>query len=224
MDIQVIIPWRNEPLIDKTVKDILDHSESDIIVSPIQDKGRGQRAITRETVERSKAKYIIKTDAHCSFSQGFDTTLLDLMDDKTILAPLLMPLDPISWAVNGKKQMAQFIFDRELVMQHQDGEAGETMCLQGSFFMVSRENYLNWDLDGDDMPSWGGQGVELGIKAFLNDGRCMTTDKAYYGHVFRMEDKDFPYDRGENPGKEATEILKKKYSKLIEPLFKKHAI
>lgn len=241
IDLSIVIPSRSEPYLQKTIEDILEHSKESIEVLVGLDGEQfpflyldervdciaapqvvGQRSMTNLLVELSKGKYIFKVDAHCSFSQGFDRTLLEQMDDKTILAPMLLPLYGESWSINGKKQMKQFAFDSNLVMQHVEGEAGETMCLQGSAWMVSKENYYNWNLGDESLGSWGGQGTELGVKAFLNGGRCMTTDKAYYGHVFRHGDSDFPYDRGDNPGKYANEQLKERYlNKSLMPLIEK---
>lgn len=222
MELSIVIPSKSEPYLEKTVQDLWEHSEAETEVLFEEDTGIGQRMTTNNLVKRAQGKYIMKVDAHCSFSQGFDKKLLAIIDDKTILAPLLLPLDAEQWVINGHKQMAQFVFDTNFVMQHVKGDAGETMCLQGSAWMVSKDNYWAWNLGDESMPSWGGQGTELGIKAFLNGGRCMTTAEAYYGHLFRHEDKDFPYERGESPGKAAIEELKRRYlNKSIAPLIEK---
>lgn len=256
--LSILIPSKNEPLLQKTVEDILskitddteiligmdgyDRSDSNVkqvgdLIKGLQaldvDYSRiniiyeypaiGQRAITNKLAELAKGEYIMKCDAHVSFSKGFDTALLSEIDNKTILAPLLLVLDPVTWAVNGKKQMAQFRFDNNFVMQHADGDVGETMCLQGSCWMISKENYFKWNVCDETLGSWGGQSVELGIKAYLNGGICKTTRSAYYGHVFRHLNEEFPYDRGDNPGKFATEELKRRYEndpKVIELIAK----
>lgn len=248
--LSILIPSKNEPYLHETIDDIFEHAEGDIEVlvgldgkqdyskadtpmkNPEKARGNirfifadniGQRAITNKLAREAKGEYLMKIDAHVSFSQGFDTALLSEIDNKTILSPLLLVLDPITWAVNGKKQMAQFRFDNNFVMQHADGDVGETMCLQGSAWMISKENYFKWNVCDETLGSWGGQAVELGIKAWINGGVCKTTRSAYYGHVFRHKDEEFPYDRGENPGKFATEELKRRYEndpKVIELIAK----
>lgn len=235
--LSILIPARNEPLLQKTVEDILSKITDDTeILVGIDDEvfnpdtepknvrtwisrkgGIGQRALTNKLAELAQGEYIMKCDAHVSFSKGFDTALLNEMENipghakNVILAPLLLVLDPITWAINGKKQMAQFRFDNNFVMQHADGDVGETMCLQGSCWMISKENYFKWNVCDETLGSWGGQAVELGIKAWINGGVCKTTRSAYYGHVFRHLNEEFPYDRGDNPGKFATEELKRRY-------------
>jgi hypothetical protein len=211
MKLSILIPSRNEPHLARTLLDIKQHMETDLEVLWMEDDGRGQRACTNELARQARCRYVMKTDAHCSFSQGFDRLLLEEMDDKTILAPLLMPLEPMTWSVNGKKQMAQFVFDTNFVMHHADGVAGDTMCLQGSAWMVSRANYWDWHLGDETLGSWGNQGVQLGVAAWLNGGICRTTDKAYYGHLFRNKSEDFPYERGLNPGEHANKEMRKRH-------------
>lgn len=225
MKLSILIPAKNEPYLQKTVEDLKTKIKADTEILWREDYGIGQRALTNELAREAKGYYVMKLDAHCSLSNGFDIALLNKikeLGDNTILAPLLMPLDAQTWTVNGKKQMAQFVFDTNLVMQHAIGDVGETMCLQGSAWLMSKENYFKWSICDESLGSWGGQAVELGIKAFLNGGKCITTRDAYYGHVFRHTDADFPYDRGKDPGKFANTELKKRYlNKSIEPLVRK---
>jgi len=222
MKLSILIPSKNEPYLQKTIEDINKHAVTNPEVLFEEDTGLGQRGLTTKLASQAKGDVVMKVDAHCSFSHGFDLAILKQVDHRTIVAPLLLPLDGETWTVNGKKQMAQFAFDTNLVMQHVKGDVGETMCLQGSAWAVSRRNYFDWNLGDDTMPSWGGQGTELGIKAFLNGGRCLTIRDAWYGHVFRHSDSDFPYERGENPGKQANEELIKRYKNIsMAPLIEK---
>jgi glycosyltransferase involved in cell wall biosynthesis len=219
-ELTVIIPSRKEKFLQQTIEDIKQHAEGDIEILYEEDEGLGQRALLNKLARKATGKYIMKCDAHCSFSQGFDVKMIAQMDDKTILSPILMPLYE-NWTINGKKQMCQFAFDTDFVMQHIDGDVGETMCLQGSCWMITKENYFKWNVCDESLGSWGGQAVELGIRAFLNGGRCITTRDAYYGHIFRHTDSEFPYDRGESPGKLATERLKGIYFDKIGGLIEK---
>lgn len=236
MKLSILIPACNEHLLQKTIDDLIENIQGDteILVGldgyepepplihnsdkkvPVgiakTDKRIGQRAMTNLLARSSKAEYVMKIDAHCSFSKGFDLAMMAKMDDRTILAPLMGVLEPESWTINGRKMVSRYCFDTNFVMQY-DKEIlendVETMCLQGSAWMISRENYWKWNICDESLGSWGCQAVELGLKAFLNNGRCVTTRDAYYGHVFRHSDIDFPYDRGEDPGKKANEELRK---------------
>ena len=226
IELSIVIPSLNEPYLDKTVEDIKRHAETDIEVLVGDDavEKLGQRALTNKLVREAKGKYILKCDAHVSFSQGFDKHMLEEIDDRTILAPLMGVLDPVGWTINGKKMVSRYGFDTNLIMQYlPETDDEETPCLQGSAFMMSKENYFKWGVDDESLGSWGQQAVQLGILAYLNGGRCRTTKKAYYGHVFRHSDADFPYDRGPNPGQFANSEMKRRYlNQSIAGLIEKH--
>src|SRR3990167_590718 len=210
LSVSLLIPSRDEALLEKTIEDILLHIEgnTEVLVGldgwsqPISDedlylaqfkykgkvhfiksvKGIGQRAMTNALAKASKAKYLMKIDAHTSFQQGFDKQMMSEMDNRTILAPLMGVLEPVSWTINGNKMRSHYGFDTNLVMQYLPNGEGDTPCLQGSAFMIERENYWKWGLDDESLGSWGQQGVQLGILAYLNGGRCRTTTEAYFGH------------------------------------------
>jgi glycosyltransferase involved in cell wall biosynthesis len=227
IDISVVIPSLNEPYLDKTVEDIKRHAESniEILVGDDAVEKLGQRALTNKLIREAKGKYIMKTDAHCLFSQGFDTDLLKIADNKTILAPYLLRLDAENWKPIPKPCTGSYVFDTNLVFQY--GEENnemitETMCLQGSCFMVDRQTYWDWDLGDESLGSWGGQGAELGIKAWYNGGKCVTNKHCYYAHLFRESELDFPYERDKSKIKQTTdEILARYKNKRIAGLIHK---
>lgn len=96
MELSVLIPARSEEFLARTIQDILDHSEADTEVIAVCDggwppvevpdhprvtliyhpKAIGQRAATNEAARLSRAKFVMKCDAHCSFDQGFDRKLM----------------------------------------------------------------------------------------------------------------------------------------------------
>lgn len=227
--ISVIIPSRNEPYLERTVQDIKEHAETDIEILVGEDTVPiGQRAMMNKLAREAKGKYIMKVDAHCSFGQGFDRILLESMQDNWIVAPYMLVLDAEKWTIRQDKKSSAYIFKDDYIFNYgvENMEPiNETMCLQGSCFMLTKENYFNWNVCDESLGSWGSQGVELGIKAFLNGGKCMTNKMTYYGHMFKTDEKDFLYDRGPNPGKESNELLKKLYPKdTLLPLFERYMV
>lgn len=198
--LSIIIPSKSEPYLQKTVEDIKRNAVTnpEILVGIDDDEQIGQRAQMNRMARKARGKYIMKTDAHCSFGPGFDQIMLDDIQDNQIMAPYLLVLDAENWLVRSDKRTSSYVFDSNLVM-HYGTESTElinrTMCLQGSCFLTSTENYWNWNLCDESLGSWGGQGSELGIKAYLNGGECVTTKKTYYGHLFRHTEEDFPYKR-----------------------------
>ena len=105
--LSIIIPARNEDWLQKTIDDIFEHSEADTEVlvgldgySPFllarenlqffyQEKAIGQRALMNELAHKAKGKYLMKCDAHVSFSQGFDRIMLEDMEEDITLVPAL---------------------------------------------------------------------------------------------------------------------------------------
>lgn len=198
--ISIIIPSYNEPHLQDTVDDIKRHAVTPIeILVGLDDEERiGQRAQMNKMARKAKGEYIMKCDAHVSFGPGFDKILLEDIEGNHIVAPYLLVLDAEKWKVRPDKKTSSYVFDSQLIMHY--GEENKdplnrTMCLQGSCFMTRTANYWDWNLCDESLGSWGGQAAELGIKAYLNGGICVTNKRTYYGHVFRHFEEDFPYKR-----------------------------
>jgi glycosyltransferase involved in cell wall biosynthesis len=117
MDLSILIPARNEMFLYKTIEDILANIELDteIIVvldgqwadPEIVDDPRvniiylkdsiGQRAATNLACRLSKAKYVMKVDAHCKFDKGFDRKLIEKMQDNYTMVPIMKNLWAFDW-------------------------------------------------------------------------------------------------------------------------------
>lgn len=116
-DLSVLIPARNEMFLARTVQDILEHKRgaTEIIVGvdgafagdPIPEhedvtvvtypQSIGQRAMTNQLCRLSKAKYVMKVDAHCSFDESFDVKLLADMQDNWTMVPVMRNLHAFDW-------------------------------------------------------------------------------------------------------------------------------
>ena len=118
-DLSILIPARNEMFISNTVDDILKNKrgKTEIIVGldgawadpGIVDhpdvrivhvsESRGQRGMTNTLAKLSKAKYLAKCDAHCSFDEGFDVKLMDAMKghDGWTVVPIMRNLHAFNW-------------------------------------------------------------------------------------------------------------------------------
>ena len=249
--LSILIPARNEEWLQRTIEDIFEHIEGDteviVGIDGLPYQGRltdkwhdknihfelamdpvGQRAMTNRLAKRSTAKYLMKTDAHVSFSQGFDVEMMKQMEDDMVLVPSLMNLHVFNWVcddcqaiheqgnppaecwrckkdkfhkdlvwqVRPRPIETDFAFDSRLIFGYTNitkpGDLTESMSIQGSGFMVTRERYWENDLCSEDFHSWGQQGVEVACKTWLSGGRVMCTKNAYMGHFFRTP-TGFPY-------------------------------
>jgi glycosyltransferase involved in cell wall biosynthesis len=263
-DLSIVIPARNEIFLKKTIEDILEHSEgnTEIIAildgywpaEPIADNSKltlihhtvsiGQRAATNEAVRLSRAKYIMKCDAHCSFDQGFDVKMVSLMQDDVTMVPVMRNLHAFDWVCKnghrryqspsgnctecgeptsmdivwiGKKnpQSTAYRFDKNMHFQYwaefgkqQKGNLTESMSIQGSCFMCTRDKFVELDLSSEEFNSWGQQGVEVACKTWLSGGRVMINRTTWYAHMFRTQGGDFSFPY-ENPQSKVVENREK---------------
>ena len=282
MKLSILIPARNEEFIGRTIQNILDNIEGETEVIAVLDgytvpipeipkdprvtvinlpKSIGQRAATNLACKLSEAKYVAKTDAHCSFDKGFDVKLMaDMQDDWTIV-PTMMNLHAFDWVCNKcgnrwyqgptpthcikslskdekipnpdcdskdfRREMiwqpnpspksTAYRFDNTLHFQYwgeykkkQIGDLVESMSLQGSFFMMTRDKYWELDICDEKHGSWGQQGTEVACKTWLSGGKVIVSKKTWYAHMFRTQGGDFSFPYPNNSISQA-----RKYSREL---------
>ena len=73
------------------------------------------------------------------------------------------------------------------------GPITETMSLQGSCFLVTRDKFLELNLSDEEFGSWGSQGIEVACKTWLSGGRVVCNHKTWYAHCFRTQGGDFGF-------------------------------
>jgi hypothetical protein len=73
----------------------------------------------------------------------------------------------------------------------------QTMSLQGSCFMATKEKYFDLELCGENLGSWGNQGIEVALKTWLSGGKVLVNHNTWYAHMFRTQGGDFgfPYEQ-----------------------------
>ena len=292
--LSVIIPARNEMFLARTIEDIIQHSSEQTEVIAVLDsswadpvivdhprvtliyvpEAIGQRAATNLGVKLSRAKYVVKTDAHCSFDQDFDVKMIEAFKktgDNVTMVPIMKNLHAFSWNCRdcnwklyqgptpakcgrcGKNNLRRkmiwqprahvnstsYCFDSEPHFQYFEDwkhrpeyikdkkEKGitETMSLQGSFFMCTREKYWELNICDESFGSWGNQGVELSAKTWLSGGRVLVNHSTWYAHMFRTQGGDFSFPYPQS-GRQVSSckasvrdmFWKNKYPNQIHPL------
>lgn len=116
-DLSILIPARNEEFLARTVAGILENIRGNTEVIVALDgvwadpalaadprltiiyfpKSIGQRAATNQACRLSKAKYVMKIDAHCIVEEGFDVKLMAIMKDNYTVVPTLYNLHAFDW-------------------------------------------------------------------------------------------------------------------------------
>jgi len=274
--LSILIPSRNELFLKNTVEDILKNirGDTEIIVNldgawsdpPLEDHERlhiihsskaiGQRAGQNQCARLSKAKYVMKVDAHCAFAEGFDVDMLNAFKETGDNVTMTMNMKnlwvfdwkcntcgkrwyqgpvpercenlkcdgrdfvrKIKWQAKASPNSTSFRVNRELEFKYfgeykkkQTEDLAETMSLQGSCFMATRENYWEKELCDESWGSWGGQGAEVALKTWLSGSRVICNRRTWYAHLFRTQPGfSHPYP---NPGKDqqrAKNILRENF-------------
>jgi len=116
-DLSILIPARNEMFLQRTIENILENIEADTEViavsdgswpiTPVKDDPRvnlvvnfnaiGQRQGTNLAARLSKAKYVMKCDAHCAFGKGFDRILMEEFEPDWTVVPRMFNLHAFDW-------------------------------------------------------------------------------------------------------------------------------
>jgi hypothetical protein len=119
-DLSILIPSRNEMFLSRTIEDILANIEADTEVIAVLDghpadppipphekvnvislsESIGQRAATNLACKLSRATYVMKVDAHCSFDKGFDRKMIEAFKeagDNVTMAPIMRNLWAFDW-------------------------------------------------------------------------------------------------------------------------------
>ncbi|MCR4324222.1 MAG: glycosyltransferase [Candidatus Curtissbacteria bacterium] len=269
-DLSILIPSRNEMFLSRTIEDILSNIEADTEVIAVLDgawadppvpqhdrvnliyvpESIGQRAASNLAAKLSKARYVMKLDAHCAFDKGFDRKMLEAFkgrDDATMV-PIMRNLWAFDWKCfhcgwkkyqgptpqkceqcgksdkirrkmlwigKERPQSTSYSFDTEPHFQYfgewerrpqykkdrEEKGLTETMSLQGSCFMTTRQNYWDLELCDEKLGNWGNQGIEVAVKTWLSGGRVLVNHKTWYAHMFRTQGGDFGFP-WPNSGKE----------------------
>jgi len=111
--VSIIIPSANDPCLQRTIDDLRQKAEGKIEIVAILDgrwaevngadvvlfneKRIGMRESINKGVLASHGEYIMKTDAHCVFGEGYDVKLLTDIEDNWIVVPRRYKLDIEKW-------------------------------------------------------------------------------------------------------------------------------
>lgn len=132
----------------------------------------------------------------------------------------------VVWIPKTRPESTSYCFDAEPHFQYfreytrrepylTDVKSGltETMSLQGSCFMLTREKYWELNICDEAFGSWGSQGIEVACKTWLSGGRVVVNHKTWYAHLFRTQGGDFSFPYPQQESK--VQAAKKKAKELF---------
>lgn len=117
--LSIIIPSYKDPLLHKTIDDILENAEGEIEIIVVLDgywpekpikndkrikiihlgKNRGMRGAINAGMAIAKGEFVGRLDEHCCFGKGFDRILTNDCQPNTIISPCRYFLNPIEWKI-----------------------------------------------------------------------------------------------------------------------------
>ena len=223
--VSVLVPSRNEPYLARTVDGLFATAGGDIEVIVVQDgppytplherpnlmvlcePQRGLKACLNQAATLSTGGYLIKIDAHCSISSGWDIALQNTCEDSWVVIPRLYVLTAETWDwQDGRfydhfylpcpltdKRMFRFQAGGHWPQRTQERLAAspldETMNFQGGCWFMSRKHY--WEhLQGwicNDFTGCAQEQTTIGLQTWLGpwDGRCMVNKSVWYAHMHK---------------------------------------
>ena len=225
--ISVIIPSRNERFLGQTVADVLAHARGEIEVitildgywpdDPLPDDKRlvtlhngtplSMRAAINAAAQIARGDFLMKLDAHCSVSEGFDVVLAADCDKDWVVIPRRDRLDPIAWTRQETKKLPidhhflnwpghkpddpfcglhgaiwpERTRDRASIL------IDDEMTTQGSCWCMHREYFLRRfsPLDHVNYGNITHEAQEITLKCWLSGGQVKVNKQAQYLHLHK---------------------------------------
>ena len=224
--LSVIIPARNEPHLIRTIEDIFRNAYYRDFIQVVailegywpegwaeaveRSKGRlvtihnstpkGMRAaITAGVAASSGFEYVLKSDAHCSFAEQFDDSLMGTCGDRTVMVPRRYRLDVDNWApledgrppvdyeyISFPKNKSEGMGGRiwnERATENAGKLIDELPTFQGSCWIMKRKYFH--DLMLMDEATYGRfffEAQEICLKAWLGGGQVLVNKHTSYAH------------------------------------------
>jgi len=140
----------------------------------------------------------------------------------------------VVWFSKPSPQSTSFCFDSTPHFQYFSqfkkrpegrGDITETMSLQGSCFMMTRDKYFELGMCDESFGSWGSMGIEIALRTWLSGGRVVVNHKTFYSHLFRTQGAGFgfPYEMSGKQVEHAKKCVRdlffnNRWDKAIHPL------
>lgn len=170
--LSILIPARNEMFLKTTIEDALKNIEADTEIIAVLDgswiepaieqhervniiyinKAAGQRAATNFACRLSRAKYVMKLDAHCSFDKGFDRKMLEAFEktgDNVTMLPIMRNL----WAFDWKCYKCGWKIYQDKAPQKCE-QCGDTKNLKKKMLWIGKHNPQSTSYCFDSAPKF----------------------------------------------------------------------
>lgn len=243
--VSVVIPSRNEPYLKQTIEDLLKNATEEIEIIAVLDgywppadqivgdsrvrylhfgEAKGMRNGITKAVALAKGKYILKTDAHCMFSPGWDVILKKDCEANWIVVPRRYPLDPEKWQIesrNDNKYPVDYMYlskelhgipwiERRDDPEHKDKTIDDLMSAQGSCYFMHKDYFNELELlDEANYGTFYSEFQEIGLKCWLSGGRIVVNKNTWYAHWHKPKDVGRGYNLSKGEQEKAAVMVDK---------------
>jgi len=211
----VIIPARNEQYLERTIDSLLNNARGEIEVLVVLDgywphitiddkrvkyihkgKAEGMRPAINSAAAIAQGEYLLKTDAHCLFDQGYDVKLAADMKDNWIVVPRRHRLDAENWCIdNGGREPVDYMYlssDLHGKIWNRpdlaDKMIDDLMSAQGSCYFIKRDYFYELELlDDVSYGNFWSEFQEVGLKCWLSGGAVKVNKRTYYAHLHKKD-------------------------------------
>lgn len=229
IDVSIIIPSRSDQYLAKTIRDLLKKAETKIEIIVVCDgiwpeeivdderviyvhhgtehNHRGMREGINTGVALARGKYLMKTDEHCMFDQGFDKKLIADCKEDWVVIPRRLRLNPDKWELihDGRPPIDYMHIDypyqrpldktcglhgaewRARYNERKGVLIDDTPSMQGSCYFMHKSH---WEkvikrLETENYGTFTQEAQEIGMKTWFTGGRVVVNKKTWYAHYHK---------------------------------------
>lgn len=192
--VSVIIPVcdADEEWIERTIESVHDNAVGPTQIIAIRDKEHeGHRVLMNRMAEDADGKFLLRLDAHCAMSPGWDVRMKSSCDKQTVVAAIVDSLNVKTWG-GSLVDMGLIILNREMdntyppwkgLAQREIEEP--TMGLGGCNYMIQKAFYDYHEGCDEELGIREAGGLEWALKAWLSGGQVIIRTDVVCCHLFR---------------------------------------
>lgn len=254
--VSVIIPSYKDPFLFKTIQSLLDGAKGEVEIIPVLDgywpdkvyldsrvkylhlgTNRGMRRAINTGITVAKGSYLMRSDEHCMFADGWDIEMVAACEENAIVTPRRYFLDPVKWE---RMDLAPWDYER---LEIRDGikfegrhwrqrekerdhiGVDETMSMQGSCWMMRRAwwDEVIGELDHENYGPHIQDSHEMVFKTWQAGGALLVTKRTWFAHKHVSFPRTHNQGTTENPARcddgyaYALKTWKPYYEEVVRP-------
>jgi len=228
--LSVIIPSRSPQYLHKTVNDLLVKAKEEIEIIVILDgiwlekywddprvkiihhgtvhDNKGMRGSINKGMAVAQGEYVMKTDEHCMFDEGFDRKLKADCKDNWVVIPRRYRLDAEKWEIikDGRPPIDYMYMEYPFLKPFDQTQGlhgalwneryysrkniliDDTPTMQGSCYFMKKSYWDELFPNGLDEKNYGPftqEAQEITMTAWFSGGRVVVNKKTWYAHLHK---------------------------------------